>query len=72
LQRQNDNDVRNKKMKRMFLGAVLMMLLCATEMMAQVGARMFSVEETTRNAAPQAPTIHIVASNFLGGVDIKN
>jgi hypothetical protein len=26
----------------------------------------------TRNAAPQAPTIHIVASNFLGGVDIKN
>ena len=56
----------------MFLGAALMMLLCATEMMAQVGARMFSVEETTRNAAPQAPTIHIVASNFLGGVDIKN
>jgi hypothetical protein len=26
----------------------------------------------TRNAAPQAPTIHIVASNFCGGVDIKN
>jgi hypothetical protein len=26
----------------------------------------------TRNADPQAPTIHIVASNFCGGVDIKN
>ena len=26
----------------------------------------------TRNADPKAPTIHIVASNFLGGVDIKN
>ena len=26
----------------------------------------------TRNADPKAPTIHIVASNFFGGVDIKN
>ena len=27
---------------------------------------------TTHTADPKAPTIHIVASNFLGGVDIKN
>ena len=26
----------------------------------------------TRNADPKAPTIHIIADNFLGGVDIKN
>ena len=26
----------------------------------------------TRNADPKVPTIHIVASNFFGGVDIKN
>ena len=26
----------------------------------------------THTADPKAPTIHIVASNFLGGVDIKN
>jgi hypothetical protein len=26
----------------------------------------------TRNADPKAPTIHIVASNFFGGIDIKN
>jgi len=26
----------------------------------------------TRNADPKAPTIHIVASNFFGGVDIRN
>ena len=26
----------------------------------------------TRNADPKAPTIHIVASNFFGGVDVKN
>ena len=25
-----------------------------------------------RNADPKAPTLHIVASNFIGGVDIKN
>ena len=27
---------------------------------------------TAHTAEPKAPTIHIVASNFLGGVDIKN
>ena len=27
---------------------------------------------TARNAEPNVPTLHIVASNFLGGVDIKN
>ena len=26
----------------------------------------------TRNADPKAPTLHIVASNFIGGVDVKN
>ena len=26
----------------------------------------------TRNADPKAPTLHIVASNFFGGVDVKN
>ena len=26
----------------------------------------------THNVAPKAPTIHIIASNFFGGVDIKN
>ena len=26
----------------------------------------------TRNADPKAPTIHIVVSNFFGGVDVKN
>ena len=27
---------------------------------------------TTHTADPKAPTIHIVASNFFGGVDVKN
>ena len=27
---------------------------------------------TTHTVAPKAPTIHIIASNFLGGVDVKN
>ena len=27
---------------------------------------------TTHTAAPQAPTLHIVASNFFGGVNVKN
>ena len=26
----------------------------------------------THTVAPKAPTIHIIASNFLGGVDVKN
>jgi hypothetical protein len=27
---------------------------------------------TSSTADPKAPTIHIIAANFIGGVDVKN
>ena len=44
----------------------------APALLLYVGATTIVGNSATRNADPKASTLHIVASNFLGGVDVKN